>query len=111
MIDGAVRNLLEWAEDGMPIFARGHTHCGPSKEGPGEINIPIACAGLAVQPGDLMLGDADGVIAIPSVDVAAPLPVVRAHLAREAKIRATNAAGTSDPERFNALLRSKGLPV
>jgi hypothetical protein len=51
------------------------------------------------------------VIAIPSADVAALLPAVRAHLAREVKIRASNAAGTSDPERFNALLRSKGLPV
>ena len=111
VIDGAIRDLLEWAEEGMPIFARGHTHRGPSKEGPGEINIPIACAGLAVQPGDLMLGDADGVIAIPSADVAALLPAVRAHLAKEAKIRASNAAGSSDPERFNALLRSKGLPV
>lgn len=111
MIDGAVRDLLEWAEDGMPIFARGHTHRGPSKKGPGEINIPIACAGLAVQPGNLMLGDADRVIAIASEDVTALLPVVRAHLARKAKIRATNAAGTSDPERFNALPRGKGLPV
>jgi hypothetical protein len=55
VIDGAIRDLQEWAEDGMPIFARGHTHRGPSKEGPGEINIPIACAGLAVLPGDLML--------------------------------------------------------
>ena len=111
VIDGAIRDLVEWAEGGIAIFARGHTHRGPSKEGPGEINVPIACAGMAVLPGDLILGDADGVIAIPSADVAALLPKVHAHLAREAGIRETNAKGTSDPERFDAVLRAKGLPV
>lgn len=111
VIDGAIRDVLEWAEEGMPIFARGHTHRGPSKEGPGEINVAIACAGLAVMPGDLVLGDADGVIAIPAAQVVALLPACRAHLAREAAIRVANAAGTADPERFDALLRSKGLPI
>jgi regulator of RNase E activity RraA len=111
VIDGAVRDLVEWAEDGIAVFARGHTHRGPSKVGPGEINVPIACAGLAVMPGDLILGDADGVIAIPASEAAALLPKVKAHLAREAKIRAENALGTSDPERFDAVLREKGLPV
>lgn len=111
VIDGAVRDVVEWAEGGMAMFARGHTHRGPSKEGPGEINVPIACAGLAVMPGDLILGDADGIIAIPAAELAALLPRVQAHLEREAGIRATNAAGTADPERFNAVLRAKGLPV
>jgi len=111
VIDGAIRDLVEWSEGGIAMFARGHTHRGPSKEGPGEINVPIACAGMAVLPGDLILGDADGVIAIPSADVAALLPKVHAHLKREAGIRATNAQGTSDPERFDAVLRAKGLPV
>jgi regulator of RNase E activity RraA len=111
VIDGAVRDLCEWAEEGMPIFARGHTHRGPSKDGPGEINIPIACAGMAVMPGDLIVGDADGVIAIPAAEAAQMLERSRAHLVREAKIRADNAAGKSDPERFDATLRAKGLPV
>jgi RraA family protein len=111
VIDGAVRDVVEWAQGGMPIFARGHTHRGPSKEGPGEINVPISCAGMTVSPGDLVLGDADGVIAIPSTDVAALLPAVQAHLKKEEAIRLSNAQGTSDPERFNAILRKKGLPV
>ena len=111
VIDGAVRDLTEWAEDGMPIFAKGHTHRGPSKDGPGEINIPISCAGLVVLPGDLIVGDADGVIAIPAAEAAEMLKRSRAHLEKEAKIRAANATGTSDPERFDAALRAKGLPV
>lgn len=111
VIDGAVRDLTEWAEDGMPIYARGHTHRGPSKDGPGEINVPISCAGLAVLPGDLIVGDADGVIAIPAADAASVLAKTRAHLEKEATIRAGNRSGTADPERFDAVLRAKGLPI
>lgn len=111
VIDGAVRDLLEWAEDGMPVFARGHTHRGPSKDGPGEINVPVSCAGMAVMPGDLIVGDADGVIAVPAAEAEDVLRRTHAHLEREAKIRETNRTGTADPERFDAVLRAKGLPV
>jgi regulator of RNase E activity RraA len=111
VLDGAVRDLTEWAEDGMPMFARGHTHRGPSKDGPGEINVPISCAGMAVMPGDLIIGDADGVIAVPASEAASVLQRTHAHLAREAQIRESNRTGTSDPERFDATLRAKGLPV
>ena len=111
VIDGALRDVLEWADGAVPVYAKCHTHRGPSKEGPGEINVPIACAGLVVQPGDLMLADADGVIAIPAAEAPALLEAARAHLVREARIRAANAAGTTDPERFDAVLRAKGLPV
>jgi len=111
VIDGAIRDLVEWADGRMPVFARGHTHRGPSKEGPGRVNAPIACAGLAVLPGDLVMGDADGVICIPAHEAEALLPRVQAHLQREDAIRRSNEHGTSDPERFDAVLRAKGLPV
>lgn len=111
VIDGAIRDIAEWAEGGIPIFARGNVHRGPSKEGPGELNIPIACAGLTVSPGDLILGDADGVIAVPFDQIESLLPKVRAQAAKEDKVRASNQSGTSDPERFNSILREKGCPV
>lgn len=111
VLNGAVRDTAEWAGGGMPIFARGHTHRGPSKDGPGEINVPIACAGLAVNPGDLVLGDADGVIAVPAADAAALLPAVRAHLEKEATLRQANQRGAADPERIDAMLRARGVPV
>jgi regulator of RNase E activity RraA len=111
VIDGAVRDLAEWAEGGIACYARGHTHRGPSKDGPGEINVPIACAGMAVNPGDLVLCDADGVIVVPAAEAEALLPRVKAHAKKEDQIRTANAVGTTDPERFNALLRSKGCPV
>ena len=111
VLDAAIRDLVEWSRDGMPIFARGHTHRGPSKDGPGEINVPIACAGLAVLPGDLIVGDADGVIAIPAAEVADILQRTRVHLLKEATIRESNRLGNADPERFDTVLRAKGLPV
>ena len=111
VIDGAIRDLTEWAEDGMPIFARGHTHRGPSKDGPGEINVPVSIAGLVVQPGDLIVGDADGVIAVPANEAADVLTKTHAHLEKEAKLSEQNRTGASDPERFDAVLRAKGLPI
>lgn len=111
VIDGAIRDRVEWAEPGMPIFAKGHTHRGPSKDGPGEINVAIACAGLVVSPGDVIVGDADGVIAVPAAQAHDVLRRTRLHLEKEAQIRAGNRAGTTDPERFDAVLRAKGLPV
>lgn len=111
VIDGAVRDLSEWAEGGIACYARGHTPRGPSKDGPGEVNVPVTCAGMVVNPGDLVICNGDGVVTIPAGEAAALLPRAQAHLAREEAIRAANATGTTDPERFNALLRSKGCPV
>ncbi|WP_347558918.1 RraA family protein [Robbsia sp. KACC 23696] len=111
VVDGAVRDLVEWAEGGLPVYARGHTFRGPTKEGPGEVNVDIVCAGMVVQPGDLVVGDADGVLAIPFDRIDALLPQVQAHLKKEDGIRAVNKAGSADPERFTALLRQKGCPV
>jgi RraA family protein len=109
VIDGAVRDIAEFAEGGVPCYAKGAVHRGPSKDGPGEVNVPIACAGMMVAPGDLMLGDADGVIAIPAAQAAALLPQVRAHAAKEAKQREAILANTTDPDRFKAILRAKGV--
>jgi regulator of RNase E activity RraA len=111
VIDGAIRDVLEWAGGGPPIFARGNTHRGPTKEGPGEINIPISCAGLIVHPGDLIVGDADGVIAIRSDQLDRLLGEARAHLQKETRIREQNASGASEVERFDSILRRKGLPI
>ena len=68
IVDGAIRDLEECKQIGMPIFARG-TVCGAGdKFGPGEVNFPIACGGVVVMPGDIIVGDKDGVIVIPKDD-------------------------------------------
>ena len=118
VLDGAIRDVAEWAEGELPIFARGHSHRRPSKDGPGEINVPIACAGLVVAPGDLVLGDADGVIAVSPGRLPQLLEEVRAKLALEEEQQRHHLASRTDPflfarddERVDALLRAKGCPV
>ena len=110
VIDGAIRDIAEFAEGGFPCFARAVVHRGPSKEGPGEINVPIACAGMSVMPGDLMLGDGDGVICVPAHRVKDLLPLVRAHAEKENKQLKAILSESTDPDRFDAILRKKGVP-
>ena len=75
VLDGPIRDVETIKKIGMPTYATGSTPGGPFKEGPGEINIPIAVGGVQVCPGDIILGDADGVIVIPKNDAAALLPL------------------------------------
>lgn len=65
VIDGYVRDRLGLLELNLPVFSRGFMQRTPSKKGPGEINKIVNCGGVAVQPGDLVFGDADGVTVIP----------------------------------------------
>ncbi|WP_225229990.1 RraA family protein [Ureibacillus galli] len=64
VIDGLVRDKESLIEIGLPIFAKGFIPNGPFKDGPGAINIPISCAGVTVFPGDLIVGDDDGVVVV-----------------------------------------------
>jgi regulator of RNase E activity RraA len=118
VLDGSLRDVAEWAEGGLPVFARGFSHRRPSKDGPGEINVPISCAGLAVAPGDLVLGDADGVIAVSPGRLPQLLEQVRAKQAEEYELQQRHLAAHTDPslrevddERVDAWLRAKGCPV
>jgi RraA family protein len=65
VIDGLVRDLPNIAEIDFPVFARGTTPIGPLHRGPGEINYAICCGGVVVNPGDLVVGDAMGVVVVP----------------------------------------------
>ena len=85
VIDGAIRDVAEIRERDFPVYARGVTHRGPYKDGPGEINVPIAVGGMVVNPGDIVVGDQDGLLAIPQEGVEALIEKARAHLAAEAE--------------------------
>jgi regulator of RNase E activity RraA len=86
VIDGAIRDVGAIAELGMPCFARGVTHKGPYKDGPGEINVPVCIGGMVIQPGDIVVGDEDGVVAFSQSIAADVLEAVRAQETREADI-------------------------
>ena len=73
VIDGAVRDSAELRAGTIPVFTRGINPCGGDKEGPGQVNFLIACGGVPIQPGDAIVGDADGVVVI-SRELAAQAP-------------------------------------
>ena len=73
VLDGPVRDVDALRAMPLPVYATGSTPGGPYKEGPGEINVPIACGGVSVNPGDIILGDLDGIIVIPQKDAQAVL--------------------------------------
>lgn len=72
VIDGAIRDAEQIAAGDFPVFARSSIHLGPYKNGPGAINVPVSIGGMIVNPGDIVVGDADGIVAF-SPDIAADL--------------------------------------
>jgi len=70
-LDGAARDAEALAEIGMPVFARATTPAGPYKNGPSRLGTPIAFGGVPVLPGDVIIGDSDGVVVIPRDQAAA----------------------------------------
>lgn len=69
IVDGAIRDVAEIRERSFPVYARGVSHRGPYKDGPGEINVPVTVGGMVVNPGDVIVGDQDGLCAF-SPDIA-----------------------------------------
>jgi RraA family protein len=65
IVDGYVRDLPEIVPLDFPVFARGTTPIGPLHRGPGEINYPICCGGVVVNPGDIVVADGFGVVIVP----------------------------------------------
>lgn len=96
VIDGAVRDVDAFVANDFPCFARGVTHRGPYKSGPGEINVPVAVDGMVVMPGDVVVGDADGVVVFDRAEADELLTLVRAQEAREASALAAIAEGKVD---------------
>lgn len=65
VIDGCIRDATENREPGWPIYCRGVAPGGPHKGWQENINVPVACAGTVVQPGDIIVADDDGVVVVP----------------------------------------------
>lgn len=86
VIDGALRDAGVIAKQDFPCFARAAIHRGPYKNGPGAINVPVSIGGMVVNPGDIVIGDEDGVVAFPQAIAADLLQKVRVQEAREADI-------------------------
>ena len=115
IVDGAIRDVDCLSRLTLPVYARGVTPQGPYKVGPGEINVPIACAGQVVNPGDIIIGDADGVVVIPRELASELLPNAQAKLAQEEKRLTGYRKGELDAEahfsEYHELLKKLGITV
>lgn len=69
VLNGAIRDIDAFLEQNLPVFSAGVSHRGPYKDGPGEINVSVAIDGMVIEPGDLVLGDWDGVLSVPFQEV------------------------------------------
>lgn len=91
--DGIVRDVQQSRETGLPIFAVGVTPAAPTKEGTGQINTTISCGGVVVEPGDIVVGDEDGVVVVPRSEAGAMIERVHQRIAKEADWMKTVQAG------------------
>jgi 4-hydroxy-4-methyl-2-oxoglutarate aldolase len=110
VMDGAVRDSEAIREMGFPMFAAGTNPNGPTKSVAGRLNHPISIGGVTVHPGDLVVGDADGVTVIERAKAAAMLPLAAAKVAAETK----RIAGIKDrqalrPDWLDDALRAAGV--
>ena len=94
VLDGAIRDVDAIGKDSFPVFARSAIHRGPYKNGPGELNVPVSIGGMVVYPGDIIVGDLDGVVAFRPERAAELLDAVRAQELKEADILRTIEDGT-----------------
>lgn len=84
LLDGCVRDREELRRLPFPVYARGVTPNGSYKFGPGEINVPVAVGGQVICPGDILVGDGDGVVVVRPQDAAGVAAAARAQQQKEA---------------------------
>ncbi|VTU23621.1 4-hydroxy-2-oxoglutarate aldolase [Variovorax sp. SRS16] len=103
VLDGAIRDLAEIRERDFPVYARGVNHRGPYKDGPGEINVPVSVGGMLVRPGDIVVGDQDGLMAFAPEEAELLIEKARAHLKAEAETMRAMKEGRWDRSFIDAL--------
>jgi RraA family protein len=108
VIEGAVRDTEELAARDLPVYARGISPRGPTREGPGEINVAVSIDGTVVQPGDIVVGDADGLVFVPPAQADALLKAVEALLVKERALLEAIAQGKADRRWVDEALKTRG---
>lgn len=110
--DGSLRDLPGIRAEGFPVFAKPViVPNGSLKDGPGEVNVPVAVAGVPVLPGDIIVGDANGVVVVPWTDAEAVL--ARARKVAESEVRkiAEFDEGKLIPDWLASTLKQKGCEI
>ena len=94
VIDGGYRDSREIAEMDFPVYGRGVNPQGPLKQDPGSVNVTVSCGGVSVDPGDVVVGDDDGLAVVPGEDAQDVLELARAKLESEEETREEIRDGT-----------------
>ncbi len=108
VINGAVRDREAYLSRNLPVYALAVTHRGPYKDGPGEIGFPVSLAGMVIHPGDLVLGDMDGVLAVPRASAEQVLERTRAKSQAEERQMAATLSGELDRSWVDKALTERG---
>ncbi len=108
VINGAIRDAGYIRKQDIPVYAAGVTHRGPYKNGPGEINVSVAIDGMVIAPGDLILGDDDGILCVPIDEAETILAAALAKQAAEHAQIANIQAGTHKAGWVDETLRKLG---
>ena len=111
VIDGLVRDLPGIVEIDFPVFARGTTPIGPLHRGPGEVNYPITCGGVVVNPGDIIVADQAGVVVVPQEIAAELLARLQSHNATNAEYLANVKRGVFSNQWVDKLLGEANCPI
>ena len=109
VIDGAVRDAETLSKQRFPVFAAGLNPCGPTKFIPGRVNHAISVGAAAVQAGDLVVGDIDGVVVIPREEVRTIIELAKGKLEMEAKRLVAIRDGDLRPHWLEGALRQAGM--
>lgn len=109
VVEGAIRDVDGITALGFPAFSRAVCAGGCDKDGPGEVNFPIACGNTVVMPGDIVIGDADGVVVVPREEAEEVLKLVQVLVERERARIAEIDSGMLFKDEINETLRKKGV--
>ncbi|MED4906707.1 RraA family protein [Brevibacillus centrosporus] len=101
VVDGVIRDIVGIKQLDFPVFCKGTTVAASGKAGWGELNVPISCGGTSVQPGDIIVGDADGVVVIPQ---AQEEEILQQALDKLVKDQEREASVSGNPEAVRAYL-------